>query len=268
MTLPDVALFAGLGAFAGFFAGLLGIGGGAIITPLLVLTFASIMNPAIATHAAIGTAMAVIALTSIPSLLTHARHGAVEWRLGGMLAGGAAVGAFVGSNLANLFSAALLNLLLSLFLFYVSYVMFFPHRRSKPKPALPLLALTGVGGVIGVLSSLLGIGGGAMSTPFLSRQGLSMQKSIGTSSFFNNPVSTFAAAGYIISGWNNTAMPDGSIGYVYSPALIYIAIFSMIFAIIGANLTAKLPEKLLRYVFGTLTTILAVRLLTSSVLAQ
>ena len=269
MAEANFVLFAGIGALSGFFAGLLGLGGGAIITPLLIITLANVMPPSIATHAAIGSSLAVIVLTSIPSVLTHARHGAVSWRIGALLAGGAALGAFTGANIAGYIPAAVLNLMLSFFLFRISFYMFRSRRTdlhaessvsSPPK-------LVGVGACIGGLSSMLGIGGGAMSVPFLFKQKLPMRKCIGTSSFINIPVAVFAVAGYIIGGWNHEDMPAGSWGYVYTPALAGIAVFSMIFAVVGATLTANLPEFLLRRIFGGIAAILALRLLAATIWA-
>lgn len=258
-------MFAAIGAVAGFFAGLLGVGGGAVITPMLVIVLAHDFPAAAVTHMAVASSLAVIVLTSIPSMLTHARHAAVDWRTGGVVAAGACGGALLVSGLAHRISGSNINVLLALFLLGVSLDMLWPQltsgarkifRRHSAPRWLPV-----IGALIGAVSALFGIGGGVMSVPFLAGRGMPVKRAIGTSAFIGGPMALFATAGYIVSGLHNDSLPAGTLGYVYLPAVGGIALFSVIFAVLGANLTAKLPDRLLRGVFGLMVAVLAVRLL-------
>ena len=263
MTPDTFVMFAAIGAVAGFFAGLLGTGGGAVITPMLVIVLSDDF-PAVATHMAVGSSLAVIVLTSIPSMLTHARHAAVDWRIGGIVAAGACGGALVVSGLAQHIPGNGLNILLALFLTGVSVHMLRPQpgratdffrRLSAPRWLSPM------GAFIGMVSALFGIGGGSLSVPFLTGGGMPVKRAIGTSAFIGGPMALCAAAGYAVSGLHNDSLPAATLGYVYLPAVGGIALFSAVFAVLGAGLTAKLPSRWLRVVFGLMTAVLAVRLL-------
>lgn len=261
MTPEDFALFAAIGAVAGFFAGLLGVGGGAIMTPMLVIVLADVFPPQTVAHAAIASSLAAIALTTLPSAWTHARNSAVDWRAGLLLAAGAIVGAWTCSRLlAHHIPGMWLSVLLAFFLLRVSLQMF-RARQPQIKTAAPAALLPAAGAGIGAMSALLGIGGGIFYTPLLIARGTPVKTAIGTSSFVNSPLAFAAAAGYIGSGLADDSLPVGALGYVYLPATGGIAAFSMIFAFIGANFTAKLSDKILRRVFGTITALLALRLL-------
>ena len=262
MTLELVAAFLAVGAVAGFFAGLLGIGGGAIMTPALVIILGGFMDEKIVVHTAIASSMATIALTTLPGAWIHGRSGAAHLRTVFLLLSGAVGGAFVCAQFAHYASGALLSFMLSLFLLRVSYQMFC-HRpvagisgHYSPPKWLP-----GAGAAIGGLSSLLGIGGGVFYTPLLTGRGMPIRRAIGTSACTNSPLAFFAALGYIVGGHENDLLPEWSLGYVYLPATICLAVFGMIFAFFGARLTARLPDKILRRIFGTMTALLAARLL-------
>lgn len=262
MDLLTIILFALTGSVAGFFAGLLGIGGGVVMTPMLVIFLADIFPAEHVAHAAIASSLATIALTTMPSVWTHAKNKSVEWRTGILLAAGAMVGAFVCSRLAHHIPGQLLALFLALFLLKVAAGMFkdAPPLQTGGDP-LPAALVSMAGVFTGGVSSLLGIGGGVFYTPFLTKRGLPVKRAIGTSSFVNSPLAIAAAAGYMISGFGDDTLPEGALGYVYLPATVSIAAFSMLFAFVGANMTAKLPDRTLRRVFGVLAALLSLRLL-------
>lgn len=261
MTPEDFAAFAAIGAVAGFFAGLLGIGGGAIMTPMLIIALEDVFPPENVAHAAIASSLAAISLTTLPSAWTHARNGAVDWRAGMLLASGAVFGALLCARLAHHIPGGWLVLFLALFLLRVSWRMFRPVPLSANAGGFsPPRFLPAVGGAVGGVSSLLGIGGGVFYTPLLTGRGMPVKRAIGTSAFINSPLAFSAAAGYVIGGWANDS-PPASLGYVYLPATGGIAAFSMIFAFVGASLTAKLPDRILRRVFGAMAALLAARLL-------
>ena len=268
LVLTDLVLYAGVGLLSGFFAGLLGLGGGAIVTSLLIVIFSARPEfpEAVAARAAIGTSLAIVACTSAPSAFAHARRGAVDWNVAGALTFGAMLGAALGALLAERASPWLLKLLLALFLLRSAAQMLFPNlklRAGGPAAAAPggRVRLFGVSLGIGGLSAMLGIGGGALTVPYLARRGMAMRFAIGTSAFLGFPLSLTAALIFMWRGGESGA-PD-SWGYVYWPALAGVAAFSALSALLGAAATGKLPEIALRRIFGAVNLILAARLLAS-----
>lgn len=273
MEWVEWALYAGVGTVAGFFAGLLGIGGGAIVGPLLIVIFVSLLdfNADASAYLAIGTAMASIALTSFVSASTHARRGNIDWTPARRLSLGAIVGGLGGVHLALLIPAPALKFILAVFLSLNAFFFLFPSRRkigaASPATAKestsPAAAEAGiVAAVIGAISAALGIGGGVIMVPYLTRRGMPLHKAIGTSAFVVLPLSVAAALGYAFSdGGRNMPLPEDAAGFVYLPALAGIALFSLVTAHIGASLTARLPGALLRRLFALLMLLIAGRLL-------
>ncbi|MEK7844517.1 MAG: sulfite exporter TauE/SafE family protein, partial [Pseudomonadota bacterium] len=157
------------GAFVGFFAGLLGIGGGLIIVPMLITAFTIQEFPADRIiHLALGTTMATIIFTSAASLRTHHQHGAVDWQIVKNITPGIFLGTFGGATLAGSMTGQLLSIIFVIFIFYAATQMLLQFR---PSPMFQLPGKTGMllaGGVIGALSSLVAIGGGLLSVPFLT----------------------------------------------------------------------------------------------------
>ncbi len=270
--------YAATGAVAGFFAGLLGIGGGVVISPMLIFFLPSRMPGEVATHAAIATALAVTTVTAASSFAAHARGRAVDWRAGGTLACAAAAAALAVGSLAWRIPAAGLQALLAVFLLLMSAHLFAGRTTSGGSvddggggggdgvavavvPQLPRGVLFFAGGGIGAVSALLGIAGGIMTVPFLARRRFPMRRAIGTSAFVGFPLAAAACVGYIGGGWENPALPAGSWGFVYLPAFVGIAVFSAAFAAVGARASARLSEKWLRRIFGALLVVAALRLL-------
>ena len=291
--MTDILLYAGVGVFAGFFAGLLGLGGGAMAGALLILIFNGRPDfpPESLAHIAIGTALAAAACTTAPSALTHARVGNINRAAAKTMTTGATLGAIVGALFAERAPSELLKLLLALFLLRSSAQMFFPgfnllsafkngfrtlrlilsgesrnpsegtdassFGEKKLTRAGMLFASLGIGGV----SALLGIGGGALTVPYLVRRGLAARMAIGTSALVAFPLSLSAALIFAWRGGVRDDLPPDSIGFIYLPAFIGVALFSGVFAVIGARATGKFPDKTLRHIFALITLLLALRLL-------
>ena len=265
----DFFLYAGVGVLSGFFAGLLGVGGGAIVASLLIVIFSGRPEfpDAVLAHAAIGTALAVVACTAAPSALTHARRGMVEWGVLRMMIAGVIAGALLGALLAERAPSFLLKAFLALFLLRSAAQMFAPGIKlpgGRPADAGGVgggMKLFGASLGIGGVSAMLGIGGGALTVPYLARRGMAMHYAIGTSAFLGLPLSLSAA---LVFAWRGgeSGIPD-SWGFVHLPALAGVAVFSALFAPLGAMATGKLPETALRRIFGAVNLILALRLLAS-----
>lgn len=240
-----------LGAVAGFFAGLLGVGGGAIMVPVLALMFAAQgFSGEHLMHLALGTSMAAIIFTSLSSLRAHHQHGAVRWPIVRSIAPGILLGTFAGAQLASLLPTRPLAIFFTLFMCYIAFQML---ANIKPKPSRQLpgaLGMVAVGSGIGAISALVAIGGGSLSVPFMTWCNVKMHQAIGTSAAIGLPIAVAGTAGYLLGGVNALGLPAGSVGYIYLPALIAGVAASMLTAPLGARAAHRLPVATLKKIFA------------------
>jgi uncharacterized membrane protein YfcA len=257
MDLPVLLLS---GAVAGTLAGLLGIGGGVIIVPIVTLLFEGHGVPhGTAIKLALGTSLATIVVTAVSSIYTHHRKGAVDWKLFGVMGPAVFVGSLIGALLADIIPGDLLYIAFIAFLFAISVQMALSRVSAhRSLPGKPTLAATSV--VVGVVSALMGIGGGAMHVPFLSYCGVPLKHAIATAAAVGLPLAVSATIGYIIGGMNEPGIPPGSIGYVNLPVFGGVVAASLLFAPLGAILAHKLPDLLLRRLFAVFLFVLASRM--------
>lgn len=243
--------YVALGAVAGFFAGLLGVGGGAIMVPVLALMFAAQGFPEIhLMHLALGTSMAAIVFTSISSLRAHHGHGAVRWPIVRIITPGILVGTFLGAQLASLIPTRPLAIFFTVFMSYVAFQML---ANIKPKPSRQLpgsFGMFAVGSGIGAISALVAIGGGSLSVPFMTWCNVKMHDAIGTSAAIGFPIAVAGTVGYLVGGWGASDLPAWSFGYVYLPALAACVVASMLTAPLGAKAAHSLPVATLKKIFA------------------
>lgn len=256
--------YSAVGAVAGVLAGLLGIGGGLVIVPMLVFCFTRQGIPdELMMHMALGTSMASIIFTAVSSFWAHHKRGAVHWVVVRRIVLGIFVGTFLGSCFAARLSTNILKGFFVIFLYYVASQMLM-NRKPKPSRQLPgNLGMFGVGNVIGAVSSLVGIGGGTLSVPFMIWSNMSVHHAIGTSAAIGFPIAIAGTLGYIYNGLNTSNLPDFSVGYVYLPALAGIICASVLTAPIGVRLAHSLPVQKLKRVFAVLLIFVATRMLVS-----
>lgn len=249
----EFVLYLVLGACAGVLAGLFGVGGGLIIVPVLVYSFSAHgFSADVLTQMAVGTSLATIIFTSTNSVLEHHRRGAVRWRLFLWMTVGILVGSALGALTASKIQGHVLQKIIGVFAILVSIQM---ALGLQPKGGGELPGRVGLGvagGVIGWASAIFGIGGGSLTVPFLSWRGVSMQQAVATSSACGLPIAIAGAISFIAVGWHNAKLPEMSLGFVYLPALVGIALTSMFFARIGARLAHRLPAKVLKRLFALL----------------
>ncbi|ACL73502.1 protein of unknown function DUF81 [Thioalkalivibrio sulfidiphilus HL-EbGr7] len=251
-----------LGAVAGVLAGLLGIGGGLLIVPVLVWLYVHQgVDAAVITHLAIGTSLATIVPTAIASARAHHAHGAVRWDLVWRLAPGVVFGALAGATLAEFLSSDMLRRVFGVFEIALALYMLIGTRPAPQRPLPGVATLSAGGGVIGLVSSLLGIGGGTLTVPYLVWFNVAVRQAIGTASAVGLPIALAGAAGFMIHGWQAQGLPAWSAGYIHGPALAGIAIASFLTAPIGARLTHRLPVPLVRRLFALLLMGLGVKML-------
>lgn len=251
-----------LGAFVGFFAGLLGVGGGGIMVPMLTTLFLAQGFPLEnVVHMALGTSMAAIVLTSVASLRAHHAHGAVRWDIVRAITPGILIGTFGATFVASRASTEGLAIFFACFMGYVSLQML---ANIKPKPSRELpgaLGLSAVGVGIGGVSALVAIGGGSLSVPFMTWCNVRMQHAIGTSAAIGLPIALAGTLGYLINGWGAEGLPALTLGYVYVPALVLVAGVSMWTAPLGARLAHRLPVAILKKIFAGVLMALCMKML-------
>ena len=240
-----------LGGFAGVVAGLLGVGGGLIIVPVLVGLYS--LQGFSAEHImqlAVGTSLATIVFTAISSSWAHHRRGAVQWSLVLQLSLGILAGGWLGGVLAVWIGGALLAGLFGLFELVVAAQMAFGRKPAahRTSPGVGRNAVAGT--VIGGVSALLGIGGGTLTVPWLVWHNVDMRRAVATSAACGLPIALVGALGFIVVGWQKTGLPSATTGYVYWPAVGLVSLASVAGAPLGAWLAHRLPQQRLKKVFA------------------
>lgn len=251
-----------LGAFAGFIAGLFGVGGGLTLVPLLYMLFAAQNFPTQhVMHLALGTSMATIVFTSISSMRAHHAHGAVRWDIVKSMAPGLMLGTLGGSFIASSVPTRPLAMMFTVIVYYASVQMMLDF---KPKPSRNLprqIGLLLVGVAIGLISSLVSAGGGFMSIPFMVWSNVAIHQAVGTSAALGFPIAIAGVVGYILTGWHAEQLPPYSLGYVYLPAFVGVVLMSFMLAPYGAKMAHKLPVRQLKRAFGGFLALLASKML-------
>lgn len=257
MLLMMVALLV-IGAFTGFMAGLLGVGGGMMLTPFMTFLFTMAGFPdALVIKMALATSLTTILFTSVTSVRAHHQSGKVRWDIAKPMGLGAFWGTFLGANFASALKSEWLAIFFAVFVGYSAIKMF---RTSKPKPSREVpgtASLAAVGSGVGFISSLLGAGGGFLSTPFMVWCNVSMHQAIGTSAALGFPIAAGGLIGYVIAGLAVEQFPAWSVGYIYLPALAACALASLITAPIGAKTSHRMNVGFLKRVFAVLLLTLA-----------
>lgn len=253
------------GALAGVLAGLLGVGGGIVIVPVLFLLFGFLQVPQeVAMHLAVGTSLCTIIPTSISSARSHYRRGAIDVTLLKRWAPLIFVGALVGGLLSKVLNADVLTLIFGFVALAVSLNMAIPKTLviSSNLPA----GIIGAGALpvgIGGFSALMGIGGGTLSVPVLSAFSFPVHRAVATASAFGLVIAVPAVFGFIWSGLNVEGRPPFSLGYVSLPAAVLIFSVSVLTAPLGSKLAHSLNPARLKLAFALFLFLTALRMLWS-----
>ena len=256
-------LFALTGAFAGLIAGILGIGGGMIVVPCLLYIFhliQAIPTP-IEMHMAAGTSLAIMIFTSQASIRAHYRQGDILWSTFMPLWPGIVLGAISGAVLADFVSSTALKIIFGIVLLLIGLNMLvnvkITYAKRFPAPWINRLFSY----FMGLKSGFLGIGGGAVIIPYLNYCGVDTHKIPAVSSLCTFTVAVVGTITCMITGSNEPGLPPFATGYVYWPAVIWVAIPSMLFAPVGAQVSYALPIQQLKYGFTAILLIAAIDLL-------
>jgi uncharacterized membrane protein YfcA len=249
------------GLIAGFAAGLFGIGGGFVVVPalLVVLPLLGGTHDAIA-HVAIGTSAATIIVTSIRSLLSHAKRGAVEFEVLKTWAPWIVIGCGVGVLLASHVNGNALKMIFAVGVGLMSLNFLLPSVSGKVlSDTMPSgIVRMGIAGGLGTFSSLLGIGGGTIAIMVMTLCGRTIHRAIATASGIGTLIAIPTTIGFAIIGLKEPGLPWGSLGYINVPSTLAIASMSMLTAPLGVAATHSLPAGPLKKIFGVYLVVISV----------
>jgi uncharacterized membrane protein YfcA len=260
-----IAAYLFIGTVVGILAGMLGIGGGMTLVPVLSAMFsAQALAPEHSVHLALGTGMASVLFTASASVRAHHGVQAVDWRIVRSLAPAMALGTLASTAASGWFAQRALALSFACIAFVGSAQMLLGRAPASAQHRLPDTAgLWGCGLVIGGVCGLVSAGGAFLTVPFMLWCGVAMHTAIGTGAALGLPVALVGSVGYVISGWHVQGLPHASLGFVYLPALIAVVSASMLSAPLGARLAHRLPVQTLRRVFALLLFALASKMVFS-----
>ena len=250
-----------VGAVAGFFAGLFGIGGGLLIVPVLVYLLPMVGVPeSLLMSTALGTSFATIVITGFSSAQRHHKLGNVVWSEVKILAPSIMGSVFICGFFIGKLDRDISSKLFACLVVYLAVKMVLSIRPKTNKTVKPLTTQSSIiGGIlIGMASSAAGIGGGGFIVPFLNSRGIDMKKAIGSSAFCGMLLGTSGMFSFMLSGLGNAAMPEYSLGYIYFPAVLCITATSFFTSKLGATATSKLPVPTLKKGFALLLITIAV----------
>jgi len=248
----DWLIYAVIGAFTGLFSGLLGLGGGLIVVPSLMAIFTLQALPeSQLMHIAVGTSLMTITITSLSSSYAHHKHQHINWSLFIRLVPSLLIGGLLGAYFATLFSRSVLQLCFALYVFVVAIRMWLPLLPSGSSQLLNKKILSVFGLVTGAISAIVGIGGGTLIVPYLIMAKQSMQNAIGTSAACGFPIAVAAVIGFIVFGPAEQELNNPwLVGQIHWQAFLGIISTSIVFSILGAQLTKTLAVKVLKRVFS------------------
>lgn len=255
------------GGVGAILQGMLGIGTGVIIVPLLTFILPKYgISSEMAIHVALATSMAAIATNSVSALISHHAHGNIQWPLFKKIILFSIAGSCVGALLASHTPAPYLRAIFGIFLLLTAIFMLFKKQSNEEVDTLPHLSLVKIaagGFSIGAVASIIGSGGGILMVPFLHSLKLKMRYVIGTSTLIGFPVAVMGAVTYMFAGLGKISS-FSTIGYVHWPAFLAITAAGILCVPWGVKLTTILPAVHLRRLFAILLIIVSIKMMVSS----
>ena len=255
-----------LGAFVGFMAGLLGIGGGLIVVPALMYMLPKVgIPPQFVPILAIATSLANMMLTTCSAAVAHHRRQNISWDIAKVLIPGILIGAIFSGTIASFIPAEHMKKIFAVFVILMGLNMARPLKaevHDKPLPNKYLLFAIMV--IIALVSGVLGIGGSVMLIPILCYFGVQLHRAVSLASVAGMCIAFAGSIGYIIAGWDVSGLPTGTLGYVYLPALVGIAVTSTLVAPLGVKVATTWPTKKLKLVLVVFLVVVGLELLLSS----
>ncbi len=246
-----------VGALIGVMAGLLGLGGGILIIPFLVWELPKEGVPAqLLMHVAVATSLGLVVCSALVSGWNHHRYGNVQWSVVRKMLMGLVVGACLGSLITRYLPSQLLQVFFGLFVLMVSWRMAFPKEQLVNRVLPHGTQLNIVSTFLGVLCILLGVSGGSLLVPYLNRCNIPLRQAIATSSVCTFPVAFTGVVMLMLFAPSGLALPEGSVGYVYFPALLGLLLPCIALVPVGVYLAVRLEITLIRRIFAALLLII------------
>ncbi len=255
------------GMVSGVFAGLLGIGGGAIMVPALAFAFEALgFGDDVVQHVAVASSLAIIIPTGVMSARAHARRGAVDTGILKLWAPFVLAGTLIGGLMAGLFSGDVLRIVFGVMALFVALNIVTPFQQRlmghlRGSPATHRIAAS----VVGYISALMGVGGGSLSVPTIAAFGETMHRAVGTGAAIGVFIAIGGTIGFIVSGWFEPGLPPLSLGYVNLVALVFVGGFAALTAPLGAALAHRLEQKTLKYVFAVFLVLVGLNMIWKAV---
>ncbi len=257
------AVFCLMGVIVGVLSGLLGIGGGIVLVPMLhAILVAKGFAADTAFHMALATSMACIVFTSLSSIFAHHKNQNIVWPYVWAMVPMAFVGSLLATLVAIHLDARYLTLFFATFTFFAAVQLFLdrkpPQHKVPGKVEIGLVSL-----LIGGVSALVSIGGGTLTVPYLAMRNVSVKQAIGTSAVLGFPIALASTVSYLQDAWRQTAHAPETFGLLYLPAVLLLTPLSVLFAPMGVALTKRLPVKTLKRVFALFLITVSLHLLWS-----
>lgn len=255
------------GCVSGVFAGLLGVGGGVIIVPILSTAFEAMgFSGDVAQHVAVASSLAIIMPTGAMSARAHYKRGAVNMTALRLWAPFVAIATFIGGFLAHWFTGQALRIVFGVIAMLIAFNIITPFQQRlmghlRSSPATHRIAAL----IVGFLSALMGIGGGSLSVPTMAAFGSTMHEAVGTGAAIGVFIAIGGTLGYIISGWGVAGTPPLSLGYVNLIAFVLVGGFAALTAPLGAALAHRLNQKTLKYVFAVFLVLVGLNMIWKAV---
>ncbi len=242
----------GAGIAGGLAAGLLGVGGGIVIVPVLYMVLSALdVHADVGIKVAVATSLATIMITSLSSARSHNKRGAVDYQLLKSWGVPIVLGVILGTVLAAYVRGWVMTAIFAVVALLVALNMLFRGKGAKVMDAFPNQGVKlGSGFIVGLISSMMGIGGGTLSVPILTAFGFEIRRAVGTAAAIGFLIAIPGTIGYVIAGWSSANLPYGSIGFVNVIAFIALVPLTALFAPIGARIAHTIPPNMLRYAFA------------------
>lgn len=252
-----------LGCVAGLLAGLLGIGGGLIIVPVLLTLFQFMNVPLeLSMPMALATSLASIFFTSISAVFSHHKYQNIPWKIAKNLLVFVSVGGLIGSYLVSMLTVTLvINIFAGAVIVLAAYMLFSVKLNMTRRAPKNTIVYSFIGIITGIISSLMGIAGGAILVPVLTYFSIPIRQAMGVATVCGIAVAVFGASGFVLTGFALPSLPPYSLGYIYLPALLGIILSSTSFVKIGVTLAKHLPVLFLKKLFALFLICVAINML-------
>ena len=261
--LPFIAFLLAIGAFAGVLAGLLGVGGGIVLVPAFFYVFSALGydSPQLM-QVCLATSLATIIVTSLRSVHSHNKKGAVDWDILRGWAVGIAIGAIVGVTIAAALRSQQLQMVFGVLASVIGLYMMFGKSHWRLGDAMPRgIKAFIISPIIGFLSVLMGIGGGSFGVPTMSLFNVPIHRAVATAAGFGVIIAVPSVIGFLILDLPTGVAPPFTIGAVNLPAFFIVIAMTLITAPFGATLAHKINAPRLKKIFGAFLMLVALNML-------